>query len=371
MKWRYFTTYILTLTLILLLTFYYGISYGSGRVGITDSLKVEQFDHMHDTLSICAQQLVIGCTLSHINLYATKKPTIGVVRPTFTDAAYSTRGNDFIAFYKFFALYNNIDVGAVEGQGKPSVNITTNLNLLTSKIPNLPFKGTVESHIKRLLPNSTVVSLTDSNVNDGNIFENDTSSSVNAYDILILGHQEYVTQQEYENLKKFVANGGTLIELDANAFYAQVKYDKNAQTVTLVKGHSWAFNGHSAWRSAIERWAQENTDWMGSNFYWWAGDSLNITFNNNPFNYTHSHEQYITNPNVKIILNYNAQVKCVAGSCADLQPYPKNPVIATYEKDYGKGKVIVIGLYSDNIFDNHRFLSFFDNLLLSNIDKNN
>ena len=30
------------------------------------------------------------------------------------------------------------------------------------------------------------------------------------YGILILGHQEYVTQKEYDNLKNFVANGGTI-----------------------------------------------------------------------------------------------------------------------------------------------------------------
>ncbi|MGB8034487.1 MAG: DUF4350 domain-containing protein, partial [Nitrososphaeraceae archaeon] len=38
----------------------------------------------------------------------------------------------------------------------------------------------------------------------------------NRYDIMIIGHQEYVTQREYNNLKQFVANGGTLIVLDGN-----------------------------------------------------------------------------------------------------------------------------------------------------------
>ena len=42
----------------------------------------------------------------------------------------------------------------------------------------------------------------------------------NKYDILIIGHQEYVTQQEYDNLKQFVAGGGTMIVLDGNIFYA-------------------------------------------------------------------------------------------------------------------------------------------------------
>jgi hypothetical protein len=34
-------------------------------------------------------------------------------------------------------------------------------------------------------------------------------NGTNACDVLILGHQEYVTQQEYDNLKWFVADRGT------------------------------------------------------------------------------------------------------------------------------------------------------------------
>jgi CO dehydrogenase/acetyl-CoA synthase epsilon subunit len=60
-------------------------------------------------------------------------------------------------------------------------------------------------------------------------------NGTNKYDILILGHQEYVTQQEYANLKHFVANGGTLVLMDGNVFYAEVKYDRNTDTITLVK----------------------------------------------------------------------------------------------------------------------------------------
>ncbi len=61
------------------------------------------------------------------------------------------------------------------------------------------------------------------------------SSSINKYDVLILGHPEHVTQKEYDNLKHFVENGGTLI-LDGNVFYAQVSYDKYHHIITLVKG---------------------------------------------------------------------------------------------------------------------------------------
>ena len=108
----------------------------------------------------------------------------------------------------------------------------------------------------------------------------DNKNTTNRYDILILGHQEYVTQQEYTNLKTFVANGGTMILLDGNVFYAQVGYDRSTQTITLIKGHGWAFNGKSAWKSDGERWANETSQWVGSNY---LCSSCKITFASQPF----------------------------------------------------------------------------------------
>ncbi len=74
-------------------------------------------------------------------------------------------------------------------------------------------------HLRTPLPNSDTHVLTDADVDVGSIF---FVNGTNKYDILILGHQEYVTQQEYDNLKRFVANGGTMILMDGNVLYAQV-----------------------------------------------------------------------------------------------------------------------------------------------------
>ena len=125
--------------------------------------------------------------------------------------------------------------------------------------------GYLDMHLSLLTPKNNVSVLTDIDVDRGSIFMN--NNTTNRYDILILGHQEYVTQQEYSYLKKFVANGGTMILLDGNVFYAQVGYDRNTQTITLIKGHGWAFNGKSAWKSVIERWRNETSQWVGSNSF--------------------------------------------------------------------------------------------------------
>jgi hypothetical protein len=205
--------------------------------------------------------------------------------------------------------------------------------------------------LKTIFPNSNIHVLTDVDADHGSIFFN---NGTNKYDVVILGHQEYETQREYDNLKRFVANGGTMILMDGNVFYAQVKYNRNTHTITLVKGHGWAFNGKSAWRSVGERWPNETSQWLGSNYLCY---SCNVTFANNPFHYKHHEEQYLTNPKDIILLNYNASI-------TKKDSKPMKILIATYTLNYKKGKVIALGIFSDDIITNRKFVKYFDSLLL-------
>ncbi|MFY9868729.1 MAG: N,N-dimethylformamidase beta subunit family domain-containing protein [Candidatus Nitrosopolaris sp.] len=237
---------------------------------------------------------------------------IALIKPTFTGAAYHN------SFYKFYFL------------SLPHVrkNVTTDLNLLSSNVTNQTTRSSsaftffyLPEHLKTIIPKSNIDVLTDADADYGSIFFN---NGTNKYDDIILGHQEYVTQKEYDNLERFVSNGGTMIIMDGNVFYAQVKYDKNTHTITLVKGHGWAFNGKSAWRSLRERWSQ----WLGSNYLCYP---CNVTFANNPFQYKHHEEQYLTNPKDLILLNYNVSI-----TKKDLKPV--KILIATYTLNYKKGK---------------------------------
>jgi hypothetical protein len=274
---------------------------------------------------------------------------IALIKPTFTAAAYNS------AFYKFYFLFIHASA---------RTNITTHLNLLSSKIPKqlTPSSSTstlsfLPRHLKTLLPHSNIDVLTDADVDSGSPIFVKNGITSNRYDILIVGHEEYVTQKEYDNLKQFVANGGTLIVLDGNPFFAQVKYNSNTDIVTLVKGHGWAFNGKSAWKSVNERWKKETSQWLGSNYLCYL---CKITFLNNPFGYKHHEEQYLTNPNDKILMNYNAVVM----STKKYHPPVARSVIATYKLNYQKGKVMVLGIYSDDVIFNSKFDKFFDGLLL-------
>jgi hypothetical protein len=145
------------------------------------------------------------------------------VEPTFTAAAYNN------SFYVFYQKYSHVPA---------KTNITNDLSLLSSKVINYPtITPTTKVHsafamlsllknFKLISPGSNITVLTDADVDNGSIFENrgderSVDTNINAYDVIILGHQEYVTQQEYNYLKKFVSNGGTMFLLDGNIFYAQ------------------------------------------------------------------------------------------------------------------------------------------------------
>ncbi len=163
---------------------------------------------------------------------------IALVKPTFTDAAYHS------AFYEFYRMYEHVPSDA---------NVTSNLNLLSSRISTNQ-EGAISNvfamldlvkNLKWLTNDSSITILSDQGIDSKSIFDKNGS---NLYDVIILGHQEYVTQEEYNSLKEFVSDGGTIILLDGNVFYAQVKYNSSTNLITLVKGHGWAFNGKSAWK---------------------------------------------------------------------------------------------------------------------------
>jgi hypothetical protein len=295
---------------------------------------------------------------------------IAFITPSFTAAAYSN------SFYVFYTRYQNLP---------PGKNVTTDLNLLTRKVTARKTGSSASSHgmlylyknIESLIPKSKMDILTDADVDAGAIFA--AKNGLNKYDILVIGHQEYVTQQEYDNLKHFVSSGGTMIILDGNVFYAEVKYNRNTHTVTLVKGHGWAFNGKSAWKSVSERWREETSQWIGSNYLCFR---CGITFSNNPFGYKQHEEQYITNPHDIILLNYGASMpihnnnqsqvilapsRLLVNKNAQVQVDNKH-IIATYELRYQKGRVIALGIYADDVITSNKFDKYFDGLLLKYVD---
>jgi hypothetical protein len=191
---------------------------------------------------------------------------IAVVKPIFSDTAYNN------AFYVFYAKYASSN----------QAYITTDLHYLNVTVKYgwgwsdglNAFITSDKARRQGLLLGKNTVVIDEINVTDGGLFHN----SKRAYDVVILGFTEYVTEQEYYAYKRFVAEGGTLIIMDACNFLAEVKYYPSAipggqAYLSLVKGHGWEFNGTHAWKSVPSRWPEENQNWVGSN-YWhcWSGN---------------------------------------------------------------------------------------------------
>jgi hypothetical protein len=186
--------------------------------------------------------------------------------------------------------------------------------------------------------------------------------------MLLLLHNEYETREAYNNLRNFVRNGGTIVFLDANVFIAEVNYDETGCSVTLVRGHHWEFDGHTARRSVAEHFSDENIEWIGGNFI-----DVNLAepvqFSNNPFNYTHFEENALINSDARVLYDYGASFSADNANplIIALQNWldtNKSPRVATYEMSYGKGKIIMLGIFGQNLVNNTAFLNFFDNIIL-------
>jgi hypothetical protein len=279
---------------------------------------------------------------------------IALVEPTFTYAAYRNG-----SFYNFYQKYSLTDT--------TNKTITTDLNLLKNRpiphgpfpyyahpsysdIPYIDYFQLVQNHVKNKDP--FVTHLTDVDVHEGKIFQPDGR---NAYDVLFLFHNEYETQAEYNNLRQFVSNGGTIVFTEGNVFFAEVSYNKTNDSISLVKGHYWKVDSKGATPSISERWLNENREWMGSNFFD-VPSYEKVKFRNNPFNYTHTEEQYVTNPEAKIMIDYQAYN-------VPEKNY-RNATVATYQMNYGKGNVINLGIWGHMVEDNGAFLKYLDNVII-------
>src|ERR671923_509407 len=365
-----------------------GVSGGS--LGLPSSSAITYSGVPHNTTTAAPS--------SHAPTSTEESPLrVAFVKPSFTYAAYSLDG-----FYTFYDKHSD--------ETDETTNVTTDLNMLTVEVPDETYihykddssdpptvpaqqeyydalRGLVEQRSSSSssqnetvsikddkgggngddLPPIQIADITDKEVHEGKIFD---SAGNNAYDVLFLFHQEYVTQQEYDNLKRFVVqNGGTIVFNTANTFCVEVKYDSADNTVTLVRGHTWAYDGNSsAWRAyPRERWINETQQWVGSNFIE-DPRSDDVTFSNNPFNYEHSEEQFITNPNATIIHDFEATEENTQDEGGDERQRQRFPdlqtVVAAYEMISGKGKVIDLGIFGHTLDDNKAFLDFYDEEIL-------
>ncbi|MHA2602454.1 MAG: hypothetical protein AM324_010025 [Candidatus Thorarchaeota archaeon SMTZ1-83] len=275
---------------------------------------------------------------------------IAVVKPVFTATAYSN------AFYTFYSKYGS----------HPGPYITSDLSYLNVTVKDEwgwsrrldEFLRSFKAELAGLSLGKDVVLIDEIDVTMGALFDGDKR----VFDVVILGFTEYVTIEEYNYYKRFVATGGTLVIMDACNFLAEVKYHPPANpgypgSLSLVKGHGWEFNGTHAWKSVYHRWPDENRNWVGSNYWkWWYGDHYDYF----QANTTHPISEYIrTMWGQTVNSSYGAHEENrlenltnsqIIGYWHFINPNeaPKDPVVA-YQHDYVDGIVFHTGIMASDV----------------------
>jgi hypothetical protein len=288
-------------------------------------------------------------------------PAIAFIRPVFTAAAY--KGYPDKSFYGFYKKYSNVSEGMI---------VKTDLNLLNTTVDKDDWGDSWglasylhSEEVKDAQLFNSATTLTDVDVNDGNLFY--AMNGARRFDVAVLGFSEYVTASEYQNYKRFVEIGGGMFLLDGCNFVAEVNYNPAANKVSLVKGHGWESNGAAAWRGPYHRWPTENTNWVGSNFalfrktgYLMNGAIANTThplsmllrdnFGPRVFTSYAAHEENaMTNSSNKVIAFWNV---------THLKMNPM-PTVAVYEHEYLKGMVIHTGIFGSDLISRDPCMEFF------------
>ncbi len=95
----------------------------------------------------------------------------------------------------------------------------------------------------------------------------------------------------------------------------------------------------------------------GKQFLRYSG-KCSFALKNNPFNYTHAEDAYIANPNAKILIDYGLyNIPRASGDYL-------GAIVAAYEMNSGKGKVIHTGIWGHTIVTNKEFIDYFKNVII-------
>lgn len=284
---------------------------------------------------------------------------VAFVKPTFTLTPYYNYGSSFYAFY---AKY-----------GSATGAITTDLDWLSTKVtaswssPSVneekPLYDFLTSQVAAgcgLVMGQNLKTIDDVAVNGGALF----NGSVRAFDVVILGHEEYVTAGEYQQFKQFVREGGRIVEMSGNTFWAEVNYSAGVET--FVVGHGFQFNGTAAWRTNAEPFDVDAESWFGSAFASGTfpvrgaylngtaliGSDLAAAYNTTSaftdMSYPHDEQNFLANfKDTEVIARWYDVVNASSGGGTIIQ-FPPIPIDA-YIHYYGNGSVLCFCAFGENI----------------------
>jgi hypothetical protein len=295
---------------------------------------------------------------------------IALVQPILTSTPYSQYGTG--SFYAFYAREQGV-----------TTNVTTDLNLLATNVSSgLGFNqgwglsyGMYRFFTSQtaadcgLIVGKNVRVLTDMDVAQGALFDAQNHSA--RFDVVVLPFSEYVEAQEYLAYEDFVVGGGTLVMMGHSLEYP-VTYNATTNMETLVYGHNWAFNGKYAYPIACGSntyiascpWAENNTDWVGSNmcgascFHTYKfngsvvndgsvmGKAISNEFGETVFKSYLSHEE-------------NTVTNMSGTSIVSVFVNDSTNLIAAYTHHFRKGLVVCMGVFGDDIVAGDQSAQYF------------
>ena len=288
--------------------------------------------------------------------------SIALVKPTFTSTPYSKY--DFGSFYYFFHKHvaDSVVTSGLEPLATPVADAQEYNDGWGQDYSLYSFfkYGNQESDPARcgLVLGANVRVVDDVSVNAGALFNPDGSKR---FDSVVIGHEEYVTQAEYDQFHRFVAAGGRLVGMSGNMFFARVNYSGGIET--LVAGHGWTFDGKVATASHNQPFAVANINWFGSNYLAKMLMPDHATLNPNDTIGAKLAETF----GGEITQSYSGRLEV-----NELQNFSFTSIVASwttsvksYVHQYGPGLSICLCVYSEaNLFSDLAFGYFLVNALL-------
>ncbi|MDE1854269.1 MAG: hypothetical protein KGI38_11070 [Thaumarchaeota archaeon] len=186
---------------------------------------------------------------------------VGFLIPTFTLTPYVNFNHSFYAFYMKYHWAQGYITKDLEWL-KTHVTAKWSPRELNDEKPLSDFLTSRTASDCGLVLGTDLRMTDDIAVDNGALF----AGGARQFDVLILGHEEYVTRNEYDQLRQFVASGGRVVEMSGNTFWGEVNYSRTTQIETFVAGHGFQFDGSRAWATPFEPFDSESAGWFGSTF---------------------------------------------------------------------------------------------------------
>jgi hypothetical protein len=285
--------------------------------------------------------------------------SVAIIMPIFTSTPYSQYPvGSFYAFYKLYLGTSGNFTGKLDWL---NTSVTSGYSYARGWGHSYPIYSFLTSGAAAncgLVMGKNLFVTTDINVSQGALFG---PHGARKYDAIVIGHQEYVTQAEYDQIREFVAAGGRLIEMSANAFYVKIKYNPANLMETFIVGHGYAYNGRSAWHSSAQPFAVNTSRWAGNTYccfktFQYQGATVNATnpigrdlktyFGSTVFQTYKSHEENaVTNfTHTSIVATFLNQ---------------SGTVVAAFAHSYGRGAVFCLCVFGEDTIDSDPATQYF------------